>query len=151
MNPAFALHPRLQADTFAIGDMALSRALLMNDARFPWIILVPRLPDLCELSDLPDDMRSTMFDEIASASRALLNLAGFEKINVGALGNIVRQLHVHVVGRSSGDPAWPGPVWGFGVAQAYDSNRLEERAAALRSALKIEAPAIRLASAETRL
>jgi len=151
MKPDFALHPRLRADTFAIGDMALSRALLMNDARFPWIILVPRLPDLRELSDLPEDMRATMFDEIARASRALVSLDGVEKTNVGALGNIVRQLHVHVVGRSSGDPAWPGPVWGFGAALPYDAERAEERAAALGSALNIEAPFTRLASAETRL
>jgi diadenosine tetraphosphate (Ap4A) HIT family hydrolase len=80
-----------------------------------------------------------------------LTLSGVEKINVGALGNIVRQLHVHVVGRSPGDPAWPGPVWGFGVALPYDAERAHEFAAALRGALNIEASITRLASAEPRL
>jgi diadenosine tetraphosphate (Ap4A) HIT family hydrolase len=116
----FALDPRLAADTDEIGNLALCRVLLMNDARYPWLILVPRRPDLAEIVDLDSADRAVLIEEIARASEAVRALPGVEKINVGALGNIVRQLHVHVVGRRVGDPAWPGPVWGVGVARRYE-------------------------------
>ncbi|HLH50890.1 MAG TPA: HIT family protein [Roseiarcus sp.] len=115
----FALDPRLAADTFALGDARLSRVLLMNDARFPWLILVPRRADLVEFADLSPDERSLLMEEIVAVSHALSQRQGVEKINVGALGNIVRQLHVHIVGRSRSDAAWPGPVWGFGARRPY--------------------------------
>lgn len=92
----FALHPRLESDTAFIADWALSRVLLMNDARFPWLILVPRRANLNELNDLSHAERMVLIEEIARASRGLTTLAGVDKINVGALGNIVSQLHVHV-------------------------------------------------------
>jgi diadenosine tetraphosphate (Ap4A) HIT family hydrolase len=120
---SFALDPRLAGDTIEIGDLALSRLLLMNDARYLWLILVPRRENLSELIDLGVRDRAVLMEEIAAVSRTLLGSSGVEKINVGALGNIVRQLHVHIVARRFGDAAWPGPVWGAGAPQRYDAER----------------------------
>jgi diadenosine tetraphosphate (Ap4A) HIT family hydrolase len=119
--PEFILHPRLEADTAFVADWPLSRVLAMNDARYPWLVLVPRRADLTEMHDLPAADRAVLMEEIARASSALKTLTGAAKINVGALGNLVPQLHVHVVARSPGDFAWPGPVWGRGAAQPYEA------------------------------
>jgi diadenosine tetraphosphate (Ap4A) HIT family hydrolase len=116
---AFVLDPRLDADTIPIGRLGLSRVLLMNDARYPWLILVPERPDLVEIIDLPPTDQAVLMEEIAAASAALKALYGPDKLNVGALGNRVRQLHVHVLARFESDAAWPGPVWGVGQAQPY--------------------------------
>jgi diadenosine tetraphosphate (Ap4A) HIT family hydrolase len=124
---SFALDPRLAADTLEVVDLALSRVLLMNDSRYPWLILVPRRAGLREIVDLDAEARGRLMEEIALASHFVRGLPGVEKINVGALGNVVSQLHVHVLGRAAGDPAWPGPVWGAGAAVRY----APERAAAL--------------------
>ena len=115
----FALDARLAADTIEIGDLSLSRLLLMNDSRFLWLILVPRRNDLSELIDLDETDRATLMEEIAGVAGVLKQRLGVDKINIGALGNIVRQLHVHVVARSVSDPAWPGPVWGSGAPVRY--------------------------------
>ena len=124
---SFALDPRLAADTREIGDLKLSRALLMNDARYPWIILVPRRAGLSEITDLDAAERAQWMEELAKTAQILRALPEVEKINLGALGNTVRQLHGHVVGRRAGDFAWPGPVWGSGPALAYDPIQLEVR------------------------
>jgi diadenosine tetraphosphate (Ap4A) HIT family hydrolase len=116
---SFVLDPRLDADTIPIGALALSRVLLMNDARYPWLILVPERPNLAEIIDLPEADRVVLMQEIAAVSEALKRLYGPDKLNVGALGNRVRQLHVHVLARFESDAAWPGPVWGMGDAQPY--------------------------------
>jgi diadenosine tetraphosphate (Ap4A) HIT family hydrolase len=116
----FVLHPRLAADTAFIADWPLSRVLLMNDARFPWLILVPRRVDATELHDLDPQDRNELIGEISRASATLKAATAAAKINVGALGNLVPQLHVHVVARNPGDSAWPGPVWGHGVPIPYD-------------------------------
>jgi len=116
----FALDPRLQADTIPLGDMALCRVLLMNDSRFPWLILVPRRAGLVEITDLTPSERRALVEEAALATDRLKLLTGANKINIGALGNVVSQLHVHVVARFESDSAWPGPVWGKGVAEPYD-------------------------------
>jgi diadenosine tetraphosphate (Ap4A) HIT family hydrolase len=116
---SFALDERLARDTFVVGDMTLSRALLMNDARWPWLILAPRREGLVELTDLSAGERALLIEEAASAASFLKAHARADKINVGALGNIVRQLHLHVVARFVGDAAWPGPVWGQGAARPY--------------------------------
>lgn len=108
----FALDPRLVADTVPVGDLELSRVLLMDDANWPWLILVPRragLRELCELSR-PDRIR--LGDEIDRVMRLLQDLVAPDKLNVAALGNQVAQLHVHVIARHRDDPAWPAPVWG---------------------------------------
>jgi diadenosine tetraphosphate (Ap4A) HIT family hydrolase len=138
--PSFELHPRLAADCRVVGDLAVSRVLVMNDSRFPWCILVPRLSGLRELHDLPVAARLDLLAEIESVSRALTALHRVEKINVGALGNLVPQLHVHVVGRTADDAAWPGPVWGSGESVAYAARALEELAERLASALGLPPP-----------
>jgi diadenosine tetraphosphate (Ap4A) HIT family hydrolase len=133
----FALDPRLAADTLNIGDFSLSRLLLMNDARFPWLILVPRRAGFAEIVDLNGGERALLMEEIALASEALRTLPQVDKINVGALGNIVRQLHVHVVARKIGDAAWPGPVWGAGTPQRYEEDAAAALGKRIRRALAI--------------
>jgi diadenosine tetraphosphate (Ap4A) HIT family hydrolase len=134
----FALDPRLAADTLAIGDLALSRVLLMNDRRYPWLVLVPRREASREIVDLDAQERATLIEEIAAASRFVQSLPGVDKINVGALGNLVAQLHVHVIGRAVGDPAWPGPVWGRGAARRYAPEQAAALIAQARAALATE-------------
>jgi diadenosine tetraphosphate (Ap4A) HIT family hydrolase len=117
----FALDPRLERDTLFAGDLILSRVLVMNDQRFPWAILVPRREGLTEILDLPAPERAILMEEIASVAQALRDLAEPKKLNVAALGNVVAQLHVHVVARYETDPAWPGPVFGVGTAIPYEA------------------------------
>ena len=134
MTDAFSLDPRLAADTHPVGDLALCSVLLMDDARFPWLILVPRRPGLSELTDLTPEEASLAFEEIRIAVWVMQALAQPDKVNVAALGNVVAQLHVHVVARFRSDPAWPGPVWGVGARKPYPPHAraaLLERAAAL--------------------
>jgi diadenosine tetraphosphate (Ap4A) HIT family hydrolase len=119
-DPEFILDPRLDADTFAVGELTLSTVRLMDDARFPWLILVPKRAALADLVDLSDDDAATMNAEIRQASRVLRELTSPYKLNVASLGNAVRQLHVHVIARFEDDPAWPKPVWGVGAAASYD-------------------------------
>jgi diadenosine tetraphosphate (Ap4A) HIT family hydrolase len=118
-NSPFILDPRLEADTMVLGRFELCRVLLMNDARYPWLILVPEKPDLAEIIDLLEPDQMQLMREIALASQALKTLFNPDKLNVGALGNRVRQLHVHVLARFVSDAAWAGPVWGVGQAQPY--------------------------------
>lgn len=115
----FDLDARLAAETAFVADWAVSRVLLMNDARYRWIVLVPRVANAVELFDLSQPDRAVLLDEIVKTSERLKRLTGARKINVGALGNLVPQLHVHVVARSPGDPAWPGPVWGHSPAVPF--------------------------------
>ena len=133
----FELDPRLAADTENVGTLGLCRVLLMRDARYPWLVLVPKKPDLVEISDLGRDDRAVLMDEITAAGDALANLYRPEKINTGALGNIVRQLHIHIVARNTGDPAWPGPVWGHSPAEAYTADELDRRIQDIRNSLRI--------------
>ncbi|MGZ5924935.1 MAG: HIT domain-containing protein [Rhizomicrobium sp.] len=117
----FKLHPRLEADTVFVADWTLSRVLLMNDSRYSWLVLVPRCANAVELFDLSQSARATLIEETARAAQLLKTVCGAAKINVGALGNLVPQLHVHVVARNPGDPAWPGPVWGHSPAVPYEA------------------------------
>jgi len=133
--PAFALDPRLAADSIFIADLPLSQLRLMDDARFPWLVLVPRLHDAVEWTDLDGDRQAALLSEINRAASWLRAVAPCDKLNIGALGNIVRQLHVHVVARCVGDAAWPGPVWGSGPAVPYDESARNSRIEAMRSAL----------------
>jgi diadenosine tetraphosphate (Ap4A) HIT family hydrolase len=128
----FALDSRLEADTSFVADWLLCRVLLLNDARYFWLALVPRLDDVTEITDLNALQRSTLMEEAARAGR-IIKQAGFAKLNIGALGNIVPQLHLHVIGRGAGDPAWPGPVWGHSPATPYDPAAREARLALVRS------------------
>jgi len=134
----FQLHPRLAADCAVLGDMHVSRLLLMRDRRFPWCILVPRVPELNELHQLDAALRPGLFDEIDAVSQALLARPSITRINVGVLGNLVPQLHVHVVGRHAGDAAWPGPVWGSGSAEPYPAPEIRALTAALNNTLDLQ-------------
>jgi diadenosine tetraphosphate (Ap4A) HIT family hydrolase len=116
---SFELDDRLARDTFVVGDWPLTRVLLMNDARWPWLILAPRREGMVELMDLELADQARLMEEAARAARFLKSHVRADKINVAALGNIVGQLHLHVVARVVGDPAWPGPVWGHGAATPY--------------------------------
>jgi diadenosine tetraphosphate (Ap4A) HIT family hydrolase len=137
VNAAFDLDPRLTGDTLAVGDLALCRVLLMRDARYAWLVLVPRRAGLVEVADLAEDERALLWREVDVAGAALRAVAPCDKLNIGALGNIVRQLHVHVVARREGDAAWPGPVWGFGTAEAYVTGEAERVAGLMRERLGI--------------
>lgn len=132
----FAIDPRLEADTRLVGELPLSRLLLMDDARWPWLILVPRIAGARELLDLDEADRSMLLGEISLVSRALETLFQPDKLNVAALGNVVAQLHVHVLARYRADAAWPRPVWGVGEAEPYAADAREQRVALLRDALK---------------
>ena len=130
----FALDPRLAANTRPVGDLALCSVLLMDDARFPWFILVPRRPGIVEMTDLSDEDALQAMREIRIATRVMATLSQPDKVNVGALGNMVPQLHVHVIGRFRSDPAWPGPAWSHGTRMPYPDHAaaaLIERAAGL--------------------
>lgn len=128
----FVLDERLQRDTLAVADLALSRLLLMDDARYPWLVLVPRRAGASELTTLAVGDQALLLAEINRAAAALTEVGPFDKLNIASLGNVVAQLHVHVVGRRPGDAAWPGPVWGHGPAQRYSDDEAERRVAALR-------------------
>jgi diadenosine tetraphosphate (Ap4A) HIT family hydrolase len=132
----FTLHPTLARDTVEVIRLPLCRVLLMNDRRFPWLVLVPEREDVREILDLPPADRAVLIEEIAQASAVLRSLFQPDKLNVGALGNIVPQLHIHVIARFAADSAWPGPVWGSGAPLAYPSEGIEpitdRMAAALR-------------------
>lgn len=133
----FQLDERLANDTVHVGDLGLSRVLIMKDARFPWAVLVPRQKGLVEFHDLSAAERRDLMEEAAMVSAALQKLTGATKMNVAMLGNVVRQLHVHVIGRFEHDDAWPRPVWGVGTPLPYAEGGAEACAATLKIALGI--------------
>ena len=132
---AFALDPRLQADTHHVAMLPLCELRLMDDARYPWLVLVPHRAGMVEVADLAEAEQAQLWREANRAAAALRAVAPCDKLNLGALGNIVRQLHLHVVARTEGDAAWPGPVWGSGTAVPYAADALAARLAALRQRL----------------
>jgi diadenosine tetraphosphate (Ap4A) HIT family hydrolase len=123
----FALDPRLHADTRHVASLPLCEVLLMNDARYTWLILVPRRIGAVEILDLPITAQQELWQEINQVATALRESVPCDKLNIGALGNIVRQLHVHVITRKEGDAAWPGPVWGHGRAEPYEEDAMQAR------------------------
>lgn len=127
----FELDPRLERDSVFVADWNLCQVRLMDDARFPWLVLVPRRAGVVELDDLGEIDHTRLMHEIQRAMRTLRAVLDCDKLNVGALGNIVRQLHVHVVARRRDDVAWPGPVWGFGPARHYQAAARDELIEAL--------------------
>lgn len=131
----FVLNERLAADTVAVVDWPLSAVRLMNDRTWPWLILVPRRAGLQELHDLSTLDMALLVGELAKASRVVADICRPDKVNVAALGNMVPQLHVHVVGRFRSDPAWPGPVWSFRPPVPYRGDELEQVVERLRGAL----------------
>lgn len=133
---SFELHPRLAADTLALGDAPLCRVLLMNDAQFPWAILVPRRAAIREIHDLDEPDQVQLLRESVALGRALMAAFAGHKLNLGALGNLVPQLHLHHIVRYPDDPAWPGPVWGRLPPRAYAADAAAQRQAQLRAALE---------------
>jgi diadenosine tetraphosphate (Ap4A) HIT family hydrolase len=127
----WSLHPQLHADTVPICDLTLSRLLAMNDANFPWLILVPRRAGVSEIIDLGAE-QSLLTAELALVSRALKDETRCDKLNVAAIGNVVPQLHIHIVARRKDDAAWPKPVWGAVSRRAYEGDAMERFVAAIR-------------------
>ena len=134
MNP-WPLHPQPADDTHPVAQFELSELRLMDDANHPWLILVPRVPDAVELIDLDEAQQSQLLGEIAAASRALQGQFKPHKLNVAALGNVVPQLHVHVIARFTDDIAWPRPVWGTATAKSYTPEALVARIRQLQDAI----------------
>jgi diadenosine tetraphosphate (Ap4A) HIT family hydrolase len=132
----FELDPRLQADSIALADGPLSQLRLVDDTRFAWLVLVPRVPGAVEWVHLDGAAQRLLLAEVNRASALLRATGPCLKLNVGALGNVVRQLHVHVVARNEGDAAWPGPVWGAGSMQRFAPGALQARVAQMREALQ---------------
>ncbi|MEO0328417.1 MAG: HIT family protein [Pseudomonadota bacterium] len=115
----FSLDHRLAEDTFFIADLYTSELRLMNDSRWPWLILVPKIADAVEWHELHTDQRQDIDFEIANLAAILKANTGCKKVNIASLGNMVRQLHIHIIARSEDDENWPGPVWGFGKRVPY--------------------------------
>lgn len=123
----FALDPRLQNDTIFIGRLPLSQVLLMNDSRYPWVILVPARIDAFEIYHLSEKDRLQLAKESSWVLEKMADLYSADSMNVASLGNVVAQLHVHHIARYRTDPAWPGPVWGHSPAVKYTPDALEKR------------------------
>ena len=134
----FALHSQLKSDTHFICDLPLSSALLMNDANYIWLILVPRKPDLIELTDLSFAEQTQILYEINSVAKILKKEFNAEKLNIAALGNVVSQLHIHVIGRKKNDATFPKPVWGNAPAKPYATKEAEALIQKLKSLLPNE-------------
>jgi len=133
MSASFNIHAQLLADCEHLGNLDLCSVLLMRDARFPWLILVPRIDGLRDLHDLPATYREQAFTEIEITSEALRTYTSADKINVAALGNMVPQLHIHVIGRREDDAGWPAPVWSAGPAITLEGAELKERTSTLKT------------------
>jgi diadenosine tetraphosphate (Ap4A) HIT family hydrolase len=131
----WSLHPQLHADTVPVRDLALSRVLAMNDANFPWLILAPRRAGVSEIFDLGAE-QATLLNELSLVSRVLKDVTQCDKLNVAAIGNVVPQLHVHVVARRKDDALWPKPVWGAAPPRAYEPAALERFTATIRDRLR---------------
>ncbi|MDR7193805.1 HIT family protein [Luteimonas terrae] len=135
MTPAYTLHSQLADDTHPLATLRLCELRLMDDANYPWLVLVPRIANARELIDLDADQRRQLTDEIDIAARLLRTVCQPYKLNIAALGNMVEQLHVHVIGREQDDPAWPAPVWGRVAARPYSPEQLVARVSQLQAAL----------------
>ena len=127
MAESFELDPRLAADWILVGRLPLSLLLLFNDARYPWFILVPQRREVSEIFQLSELDQQQLWRESAALARNLMHSFHADKINIGALGNLVPQLHLHHVARFTTDPAWPGPVWGHSAAEPYEKHGITER------------------------
>ena len=141
MAEDFQLDPAFVATSHKVADLPLCEARLQDDARYPWLVLIPRQPGLREIEELDTAHRIRLMEEIVLAGTAVRAVGAalglsVDKLNVGALGNVTAQLHVHVLGRRAGDPAWPGPVWGHSSASAYSVEAIAAAISAAREALK---------------
>jgi diadenosine tetraphosphate (Ap4A) HIT family hydrolase len=130
--PAWSLHTQLQKDTIDIGDLPLCRVLVIKDANYPWLLLVPRRPDIVEIIDLDEVEQGQLMTEITRVARAVKEITKCDKLNIAALGNVVPQLHVHIVARRTSDAAWPRPVWGVVPPLAHDAAEVQAFMSELR-------------------
>jgi diadenosine tetraphosphate (Ap4A) HIT family hydrolase len=135
LKPGFSLDARLEGDSEPVMWLGLCELRVMNDRRWPWLILVPQRPGAEEIHDMTPLDQAMLTFEVNMVAQALKTVTGCTKINTAALGNIVRQLHVHVVARSEGDPGWPGPVWGYGMREPYKGLALRQFAERIKAAL----------------
>jgi len=131
-DSAWSLHLQLKKDTIDIGDLPLCRVLVIKDAHYPWLLLVPRRSDIVEIIDLGDVEQAQLMTEISRVARALKDITRCDKLNIAALGNVVPQLHVHVIARRTGDAAWPRPVWGVMPPLPHDAEEVQSFIGALR-------------------
>jgi diadenosine tetraphosphate (Ap4A) HIT family hydrolase len=129
---AWSLHPQLKQDTIDIGDLPLSKVLVIKDANYPWLLLVPRRPEAKEIIDLDEVEQAQLTTEVSRAARALKEITKCDKLNIAALGNVVAQLHVHVIARRTTDAAWPRPVWGAVPPIPHDAEEVQHFISALR-------------------
>ncbi|MDP4557049.1 HIT family protein [Halomonas meridiana] len=123
----FELDPRLEADTLPLADLPLSRALLMNDARYPWVVLVPRVSSVSEVFELSQAEQAQLWQEATQLGAAMKEAFQGDKLNIATLGNVVSQLHIHLVVRYNDDASWPAPVWGNGTPKPYELAQQGER------------------------
>lgn len=137
LDKTWQMDPRLAADTVDVFTHGECRLVLMNDARWPWLIVIPMIVGAEELHDLKPPRADAVMQFALHVSRTLQAVTGAEKMNVAAIGNIVRQLHVHVVARSAGDPNWPAPVWGHGKAEPYEISTRDALIARLKEELRV--------------
>lgn len=133
----FELDVRLQQDTWNLGSFPLSQLLLMDDATYPWLILVPQREGVTEIHQLNEADRRQLWEESHRLSRWMAEYFTFDKLNIAALGNVVPQLHLHHVGRSKDDPAWPAPVWGYAPAVRYSDRQVAALRLAVRDGITI--------------
>ena len=132
MSSSWSLNSQLERDTINIGDLPLSRVLVIKDANYPWLLLVPRRADAVEIIDLSEVEQAQLTTEINRVARALKEIAKPDKLNIAALGNAVPQLHIHIIARRKTDAAWPRPVWGVVPPLAHDPQEVENFIGALR-------------------
>lgn len=122
----FKLHPQLEKDTIIVRNLKLCQLLLMNNCFYPWLILVPRRPDLVEITDLSNDNQIDLLAEINLVSRLMQKIFNPDKLNIAALGNIVSQLHIHVIARFKNDRTFPKPVWVDNHIETYDQEQVKK-------------------------
>lgn len=135
-NSTFELDPRLENDTIFVAALPVCDVRLMNDARYLWLVLVPRLDGAVEMVDLDASVRRSIWDEVDAMAQILRQHGPCDKLNIGTLGNVVKQLHLHVVARQISDAAWPGPVWGAGTPQPYPPTKAALLVASLSETIK---------------
>jgi len=131
-DSVWSLQPQLEKDTIDIGDLPLSRVLVIRDANYPWLLLVPRRAAAIEIIDLDDVEQAQLMTEVSRAARALKEVTKCDKLNIAALGNVVPQLHVHVIARRKTDAAWPRPIWGAVPPLPHDAEEVQNFISALR-------------------
>ena len=132
----FKLDKRLEADCEFVANLGVCSLLLMNNASVPWFILVPRVMQATELTELPMELQQQVLHEMNQVAAMVTSLYNPDKLNIGALGNVVSQLHIHIIGRFTNDPAWPSPVWGRLSANTYSEAQLVQQLTDIRTCLK---------------